>query len=123
MKYKSFTNLPIWTQSIQFAEDIYHLTNKGSFSKDYNLKDQIRRSSISISSNIAEGFERNGNKEFIRFLVIAKGSAGEARSQLYLSKQIQYITEDEYEPLEKQITNINSSIGGFISYLKKYSEH
>lgn len=122
MKYKSFTDLPIWKQSIIFAEDIYRLTNKESFSKDYGLKDQIRRSSVSISSNIAEGFERSGNKEFIRFLIIAKGSAGEARSQLFLSKQIQYITEDEYSLLEKQIFMINSSIGGLVSYLKKYPE-
>jgi four helix bundle protein len=121
MKYKSFIDFPVWKQSIKFAEDIYRLTNQGIFSKDYGLKDQIRRSSVSISSNIAEGFERNNNKEFIRFLTIAKGSAGEARSQLFLSKQIRYTTENEYELLENQISDINSSIGGLISYLKQWN--
>ncbi|WP_417870854.1 four helix bundle protein [Winogradskyella sp.] len=82
-KFRSFEEIISWQKARELNKDIYNITNKNdSFSKDFGLRDQIRRSSISISSNIAEGFERETTKEFIRFLYIAKASSGEFRSQL-----------------------------------------
>ncbi|MEP7103594.1 MAG: four helix bundle protein [Candidatus Dojkabacteria bacterium] len=78
----------------------------------------MRRAAVSVSSNIAEGFERNNNKEFIRYLVIAKGSAGEVRSQLYIARELEYITEDEYNTIKNEVVIISSKIKALIKYLK-----
>jgi four helix bundle protein len=85
---KSFEDLEIWKLSSEVALEIYKITNNEKFNKDYGLKEQIRRAVISISSNIVEGFERNGNNEFTHFLRIAKGSTGEVRSQLYIASKL-----------------------------------
>jgi four helix bundle protein len=82
---KRFEDIEAWQRAREIAKNIYRITSSGEFSRDYGLKDQIRRSSVSIMSNIAEGFERDGNKEFIYFLSLAKGSCGEAASQLYVA--------------------------------------
>ena len=92
-KINSFEEINAWKESRDFNKVIYGLTNKGEFEKDFDLKRQIRRASVSISSNIAEGFERNTNKEFIHFLYISKASAGEVRSQLYLAMDLGYLEE------------------------------
>lgn len=93
MKIQKFEELNIWKLSLLITKDIYDLTSKGNFSKDYGLRDQIRRAVVSISSNIVEGFEKNNNNEFVRFLKIAKGSAGEVRNQLYIALAINYINQ------------------------------
>lgn len=87
--------------------------------KDFGLKGQIRRASISILSSISEGFERNGNKEFIQFLSYSKGSAGEGRAQLYIIKELNFITEKEFAELNDKITQISKMLSGFINYLKQ----
>ena len=98
--------------------EIYRITNENSlFAKDYGLRDQMRRASISVSSNIAEGFERETSKEFIRFLYIAKASAGEFRSQLYLASDLGYITVQEFESLNNKINDVSKLLSGFIKYL------
>ena len=97
---------------------IYKLSNKGTFAKDFGLKDQIRRASVSILSNIAEGFERNGNKEFGQFLSIAKASAGEARTQLCIAKDLEYINEEEFSETVSGLLEISKMINGLMSYLK-----
>lgn len=96
MKITKFEELKIWKLSLKIAKIIYHFTSKRKFSKDFSLRDQIRRAIISVSSNIVEGFEKNNNNEFIRFLKIAKGSVGETRNQLYIAMTVGYITESEF---------------------------
>ncbi len=117
-KVNSFEELNIWIESRSFNQKLYEISNNGLFDKDYDLKRQIRRASISVSSNIAEGFERNTDKEFIQFLYYAKGSAGEVRSQLFLSLDLNYINKDDFDKLCNQITGISKMISGMIKYLK-----
>ena len=100
------------------ASMIYELTNSESLRNDCSLKDQMRRSAISISSNIAEGFEYNNNKEFVRFLEYAKGSAGELRSQLYLLKEINIIDQYAFEDHIERLVSLSKKIMSFIKYLK-----
>ena len=93
--FKRFEDIVIWQLGRQLVERIYALTRKGPFAKDYGLREQIQRAAVSVPSNIAEGFERDGNKEFVKFLYIAKGSVGEVQSQLYNAQDLGYITTEE----------------------------
>ena len=113
-----FEELDIWKQSRELCKNIYTITNYVLFDKDFRFRDQIRASSGSIMDNIAEGFERNGNKEFIQFLYIAKGSCGEVRSQLYRAIDNNYIKKEEFDELHNQTRQLSKSISGFIQYLK-----
>ncbi|HBI17337.1 MAG TPA: four helix bundle protein [Candidatus Moranbacteria bacterium] len=119
MKIQKFEESNIWKISLVITKNIYDLTAKGDFSKDYGLRDQIRRATVSISSNIVEGFEKNNNNEFVRFLKIAKGSSGEVRNQLYIALAINYISQEEFDNLNTKLENIANQIGGFIVYLQK----
>ena len=119
MKYKKFEELPIWKLSLELTKEIYDLTSKKNFSQDFGLKNQIRRAIISVSSNIVEGFEKNNNNEFIRFLKIAKGSVGEVRNQLYIALAINYISQKEFYKTNKNLENLANQIGGFIQYLEE----
>ena len=110
-KFNSFEEIISWQKARELNKEIYFLTNNNnSFSKDFGLRDQIRKSSISISSNIAEGFERETTKEFIRFLFIAKASAGEFRSQLYLAFDLKYIINEEFEKLKLKVNEVSKLI-------------
>ena len=120
MKFKKFEELPIWKLALKITKIIYDLTAKGKFSKDFNLRDQIRKAIISVSSNIVEGFEKNNNNEFIRYLKITKGSVGEVRNQLYIALSINYITTKEFEETNKMLEDLANQIGGFIGYLQKH---
>ena len=102
-----------------YCSDIFRLTCYEQFSKDYRLKDQIRSSSGSIMDNIAEGFERGGNKELSKFLAIAKGSCGESRSQLHRSFDYQYIESEEYETLCQKSVELSKGLSAFMDYLKQ----
>jgi len=121
MKITRFEDLDLWQDARELCRSIFGLTSKGPFSKDYRFRDQIRASSGSIMDNTAEGFERGGNKEFIQFLSIAKGSCGEIRSQAYRAFDFKYINNDELQQLLNQTINLSKKISGFISYLKKSS--
>lgn len=118
MKIKRFEELNIWKLAIKITKEIYDLTAKKEFSKDFGLRDQIRRAIISVSSNIVEGFEKNNNNEFIRFLKIAKGSVGETRNQLHIALVVNYITNQEFEEINKELEDLAGQIGGFIIYLE-----
>ncbi|GHT59301.1 four helix bundle protein [Bacteroidia bacterium] len=112
-----FEDLEIWKMAREFCNDVFRITNYENFSRDFRMKDQIKASSGSIMDNIAEGFERNGNKEFVQFLYFSKGSCGESRSQLYRALDFKYITEDEFIVLKNKTLQISQAIGGFIKYL------
>ncbi|WP_339659540.1 four helix bundle protein [uncultured Polaribacter sp.] len=117
-KFSSFEEILSWQKARELNVIIYKVTNSNDlFNKNFGLKDQIRRTSISISSNIAEGFERQTTKEFIRFLYIAKASAGEVRSQLYLAFDIEYINKKEFEELKLKINEVSKLISGLLKYL------
>jgi four helix bundle protein len=118
MKILKFEDLEIWQLALKITKYIYDLTSKKEFSKDFELKNQIRRSVISISSNIVEGFEKNNNNEFIRFLRISKGSCGELRNQIYIALTVEYITQEEFNKANNMLLEISSKIGKFISYLE-----
>jgi four helix bundle protein len=118
-KVSCFEDLEVWIKSREFAKLIHEISSKGTFSKDYSLKDQINRSSGSIMDNIAEGFERGGNKEFIQFLFISKGSSGETRSQLYRALDKNHIEQSEFDFLKNKSIEISSQLSGFIKYFKE----
>lgn len=119
--YRHFTEMEVWQKAKLLTKLIYEATSTGTFSRDWALRDQIRKASVSIPSNIAEGFERGGNKEFIRFLSIAKGSAGEVLTQLHIAFDLGHLTENEFERLQDQTVRIGRMLGGFVQYLKKSS--
>ena len=117
-KVKKFEEIQSWKKARSLTNQIYRATLAGPFSKDFGLRDQIRRAAVSILSNIAEGFERGGDKEFLRFLAIAKGSAGELRAQLYVALDQEYVSNTQFESLSQQATEISQLISGFMRYLK-----
>lgn len=121
MKVKRFEDLQVWQDSRSFVKSVYELTSSLNFSKDFGLKDQIQRASVSIMNNISEGFERDSNKEFIKFLGYSKGSAGEVRSMLYIALDLKYITNEEFEIAYTQAVNIITQLANFIKYLRTYT--
>ncbi len=116
-KVKEFEDFEIWKKSIDLAVVVYQLTMKEPLSKDYSLKDQIRRASTSVSNNIAEGFEYGNNKQFARFLRIAKGSLGEVRSQIVVLRRLNYISEEDYQNIYNECKAISKQIYSLINYL------
>jgi four helix bundle protein len=114
---KSFEEIEAWKKARELTKVIYQITMEGSFSRDFGLRDQIRRAAVSVMSNIAEGFERNGNREFKRFLAIAKGSAGEVKAQLFVAKDVGFISQAQFDELYMLTTEVGKLIGGFMSYL------
>jgi four helix bundle protein len=119
MKATIFEDLGIWQDARKLCKDIFIITKNDLFCKDYKLCDQIRTSSGSVMDNIAEGFERNGNKEFIQFLSIAKGSCGECRSQSYRAFDNEYIDIETLNDLIYKTKTLSKQISGFMSYLKR----
>lgn len=113
-----FTDIAAWQKARELVNLIYNLTRVGAFSKDWGLKDQIQRAAISICSNIAEGFERSGNKEFVNFLWIAKGSTGEVASQLYNAKDCGYIDQDAFDDMQNRLKQLSAMLYNLIQSIK-----
>jgi four helix bundle protein len=121
-KIENFEDLEVWKISMELCTEIYRLTNTDLFSKDFGLKDQIRRSAISIPSNISEGYERDGKNQFLYFLAIAKGSCGELRTQLRIAYNLEYINENDYSNINDKCVLTSKQLSGFIKYLKNYKD-
>jgi four helix bundle protein len=121
-KIERFEDIEGWKRARILTRRIYTLTNSGDFARDFGLRDQIRRASVSIMSNIAEGFERGGgDKEFTRYLSIAKGSAGEVRAQLYVALDVGYLPTTEFDEFAQQVTEISRLLSAFMQYLNSSS--
>jgi len=118
-RIERFEEIEAWQKGRDLRRAIYNCSRNGAFCKDFALRDQIRRSAISITSNIAEGFERGGNKEFIQFLANSKGSCGELRDQLYAALDQQYISAEEFKSLCARALEISRMISGLMQYLKQ----
>ena len=118
-KIEHFEDLKSWQQGRELTRAIYRVSRTGEFARDYALRDQLRRACVSITSNIAEGFERGGDKEFTQFLSQAKGSAGEVRSQLYVAFDEGYLTEAQFDELRAIVLDVSRTIAGMIAYLKQ----
>jgi len=116
--YNSFEDLPVWKSAKELAILIYKITSRGNFSRDSGLRDQIQRAAVSVSSNIAEGFERGTKQELIQFLYIARGSCGELRSQLFIARDIGYFDSKEFDGLYNGAKKVSKQISGFIEYLR-----
>lgn len=119
MKITRFEDLECWQEAVNLVEKIYILTKQGQFKSDFGFQDHIRKTAISIPSNIAEGKERETVNEFIRFLYIAKGSAGELRTQLIIAIKIGYLDDRTSIELLEKIKKIGGMIGNLIKALKK----
>jgi four helix bundle protein len=119
MTIEKFEDLEIWKESRYLCKSIFILTKKDPFDKDFKLRDQIRTSSGSIMDNIAEGFERGGNKEFVQFLSVSKGSCGECRSQSYRAFDYDYINENTLIDLVNRTNQLSKRIGKMMNYLKE----
>lgn len=116
-KIEKFEDIESWKLAREVTKLVYRVSSTGGFSRDFALRDQIRRSAISIMSNIAEGFERDGDKEFVQFLAIAKGSCGEARAQLYVALDQEYVNPAEFESIYEKLVETSRLIGGLMKYL------
>jgi four helix bundle protein len=121
MKIESFEQMEIWQLARELSKYVFRISLNKPFILDYKLRDQIRTSSGSIMDNIAEGFERDGNKEFIQFLSISKGSCGECRSQSYRAFDYNYIDEATLLELIQKTTTLSKKISSFMTYLKNCS--
>jgi len=117
-----FEEIEAWRTARELTKIIYMLSEEGKFSRDYGLKDQIRRASVSVTSNISEGFESQTRMQFIRTLAIAKASAGEVRCQLYVSQDLGYITEEQYNTVSALAEKASRQITRFIQYLEAHPE-
>ncbi len=121
MTIDKFEDIKAWQKARELTNVIYQLTNKVSFAKDYGLRDQIRRAAVSSMSNIAEGYARQSDKEFVQFLFVGLGSIAEVQSQLYLANDLSYISKDEFDGTFEQSAEVARLINGLLRYLRAKS--
>ena len=117
--FKTFEEILAWQSARSLTKDIYILSTREKFNNDFSLQDQIRRSAVSVMANIAEGYERRGDKEFVRFLNISKGSLAEVKSHLYVAFDVGYINEETLQSLSGKIDETGKMLSGLIKYLKQ----
>ena len=118
-KIERFEDILAWQKARELVQEIYCVSNDGRFAKDFGLRDQLRRAAVSIMLNIAEGFARKTNKEFMQFLVIAHGSAAEVQSALYVALDQQYISQEQFINLYGLTVHTSKMVMGFSAYLRK----
>ena len=118
-RIQRFEDLEAWKTARLITREVYRFTRRGEFARDFGLRDQICRSCVSIMANIAEGFERDGDKEFLNFLSIAKGSAGETRSLLYVALDQSYISVEQFESITARLIECSRMIAGLAKYLRQ----
>jgi four helix bundle protein len=109
MAFQSFEDLEVWQRGCRLAVDVFKTY---SACHNFTMQDQVQRAALSIPSNVAEGYERNSNKEFIRFLNIAKGSGGELRTQLYISRKLDFVSKSDFDRLVKESKEISAMLHG-----------
>lgn len=119
---KSFEELPIWKDARKFVNKIYNLTKKFPKEENYGLTSQITRATVSIGSNIAEGFDRYSKKDFIKFLIIARGSISEIQNNLYIALDLKYINQNDFQETYALAKELGKQINGFIKYLRSYDK-
>ena len=116
---RHFEDLDVWQKARVFTRRVYRISSDERFARDYSLRDQLRRAAVSVIANIAEGFERGGNREFKQFLSLAKGSAGEARAHLYVALDAGYISPDEFQLLQQTIRDVSRQIWSLMDHLNQ----
>jgi len=116
--WKRFEEMDVWKKACQLTCSVYEITREGEVAKDFAFRDQVRRSALSVPSNIAEGFERGSDSQFVQMLWIAKGSCGELRTQLYLGKRLGHIDGDKMQELVALAEEVSRMIAGLIKHLK-----
>ncbi|MHC4221560.1 MAG: four helix bundle protein [Planctomycetota bacterium] len=116
--YNSFEDLPVWKKAKELALFAYKVSFNSKLREDYGLRNQIQRAAVSVSANIAEGFERGSKREFIQFLYIARGSCGELRSHLTIAKEVGSLNDNSFKTLYDSCVNVSKQINGFLEYLK-----
>ena len=116
---RRFEDIEAWKTARELTRAVYSCSKVGPFARDFGLRDQIRRASVSVMSNIAEGFERGGNAEFVQFLAVSKGSAGEVESQLYVALDQGYISDTQFRSLKQTAASTKRLIAGLMSYLRR----
>jgi four helix bundle protein len=118
-RIEKFEDIIAWQKARVLTKEIYKCTQVGGFARDYGLKDQIQRASVSTMANVAEGFERGGDKEFTQFLSTSKGSCGEVKSHLYVALDQGYLTPVSFDQLYGQASEVSRLLSGFMTYLRE----
>ena len=118
-RIENFEDLRVWQKGIELVKQVYFLTAAEKLSKDFGLRDQLQRSTVSVPTNIAKGFERPSRKEYIRFLLIAKGSAGEVRSLLRVALELNFIDQVRYNDLRASLLELSRSLAAQIRSLQE----
>ncbi|MEY4877431.1 MAG: hypothetical protein RL708_2581 [Bacteroidota bacterium] len=113
-----FEDLPIWQLAIELAVKIYNISLEGKLKNDFELKAQIKDAAVSVSNNIAEGFEYDNNADFIRFLTYSKGSVGEVRSMINFLQKVEYISNEKFDEIYNDCINLSKQINNFRQYIK-----
>ena len=120
MRIERFEEIDAWKKARKLVNMVYDISDDGLFSRNTSLKNQIRSASVSIMSNVSEGFDRGTNKEFVQFLIIARASTSEVKSHLYVALDRKYTGPEKFQEIYDQATKVTSLIDGFIRYLKKH---
>lgn len=117
--FKKFEEIECWKKARELTRRVYGVSSEAGFARDFGLKDQIRRASVSIMSNIAEGYDRSGTGEFVHFLATAKGSAAEVRCQLYVASDQGYIDDKTFGELSDLAAETSRMVAGLMKYLRQ----